>query len=461
MNRTDLATCHCIISHPHEPKFLAVRHADGWSPPMLRFAAAGSVGYKAGIISEGINSKYGLRATLLRHLAAGANYHCIELEVHSGGSKNLEAIWMDREAYSRARRTAPGEADPFDDWLMEKESGRIPGKRPPWEREGWFREAGDWIHFQLDRMGMQTTGSVEQFRAANSSSCILRIPTSVGRVYFKASYAKPPGEAAVMAPLLEQWPDHVVRPLMAETGRNWILHQDFDAQGMRPLDPAEYPGMASVMAGLQIESSETLDEWKNRGCPDQGLDYLSGFLGDSGPYEAVLSATQSGLDGPDLERFRKAGEQLGARCDQLAGYSIPNTLVHQDFRAGNFYRQNDRLLISDWSDLVISHPFFCLSKMIASAQNQAAEQEGLRGGMQIDEELLKEITGAYLEAFIRFEPIERLREALRCVVGLQTAWEFSQWVQELNFLEPGAREYLEAGSKIQALARQMIDEAGA
>ena len=83
MNEVELATCHCIISHPSKPKFMVVKHSTGWMPPTVRFPAAGYVGSKAQMIAAGIMNKYGLKVTVLRHLVETANSHYIELEQQS------------------------------------------------------------------------------------------------------------------------------------------------------------------------------------------------------------------------------------------------------------------------------------------------------------------------------------------------------------------------------------------
>ena len=43
MDQQELATCHCIIPHPSKPKFLAVKHSDRWSPPIVMFPPEGGL----------------------------------------------------------------------------------------------------------------------------------------------------------------------------------------------------------------------------------------------------------------------------------------------------------------------------------------------------------------------------------------------------------------------------------
>ena len=102
MNQQELATCHCIISHPTKPKFLAVKHSDRWSPPIVRFPPEGGLVAKAKLITDGVMNKYGFKTTVLRHLKSSPKYHCIELEMQSAkSSRKLEAVWVGSKEYAK------------------------------------------------------------------------------------------------------------------------------------------------------------------------------------------------------------------------------------------------------------------------------------------------------------------------------------------------------------------------
>ena len=172
-------------------------HAQGWQPPSLKFPR-GIVDYKASMINDGMLSKYGLHTRVVRPVLATPGYHCIELELSSPArNRNIKAVWTDREQYLRARRDWGGQVDPFEQWLLDREHGEIPPQRPPWHVPGWFSKADTWIHHQLDSLGVQVTGGVEQHRVGWNASCLLRVMTGEGGIYFKAGYAKPPGEASL------------------------------------------------------------------------------------------------------------------------------------------------------------------------------------------------------------------------------------------------------------------------
>jgi Ser/Thr protein kinase RdoA (MazF antagonist) len=48
-------------------------------------------------------------------------------------------------------------------------------------------------------------------------------------------------------------------------------------------------------------------------------------------------------------------------AEELASYGVPETLQHDDLHDGQVFIRDDRQLILDWGDAVISHPFFTLS----------------------------------------------------------------------------------------------------
>ena len=114
MNQQELATCHCIISHPSKPKFLVIRHDDRWSPPMFGIPAGGPMSAKAPMINENMWEKYGLRTRVLRHWVALPNYHCVELELQPDGwTRRLDAVWVGLAEYGKFRRSTAGSFDPM------------------------------------------------------------------------------------------------------------------------------------------------------------------------------------------------------------------------------------------------------------------------------------------------------------------------------------------------------------
>ncbi len=456
MSQAELTTCHCIIGHPDKPKFLVVRHTNEWSVPTVRFEP-GWLDYRAKMINEGLKNKYGLKTRVLRSVLNAPNYHCLELELPAGGSsKRLQAVWVGKDEYAKFRDPARSGPDPFALWLEEKERGQVSPLRAPWQKAGWFGEAEHWINFQLDQLGMQITGDVEQYRAGWNASTLLRVPTSQGHVYFKASYAKPPGEVAITLALVDRWPEHTIQPLATNKAKNWMLTADFRHGAKNTVAAEKYPDSARVLSRIQVESSEQIDEWARLGCPRFGLEYLQGSIGNLRQHKALLQSGKVGLSDKELDGFTASLATDTEILQRLSEYQLPETLVHMDFRGDNLVWQDDNIRLIDWADTVIGHPFMALDRMAEYSEFKRAGRQPSRTTMLIDEQQLAQICEAYLDAFTGFEPLPRLHQALALSQQLYRFWSFCQMLHELDWVEPASPRYYYLLAGLQETARWMI-----
>ncbi|MBI5564518.1 MAG: hypothetical protein HY870_06465 [Chloroflexi bacterium] len=55
-----------------------------------------------------------------------------------------------------------------------------------WEDPDWLQQASEWIHVETDRQGLQLLGPIEQPHVYPWST-VLRMPTTDGRLFFKAT----------------------------------------------------------------------------------------------------------------------------------------------------------------------------------------------------------------------------------------------------------------------------------
>ncbi len=57
-------------------------------------------------------------------------------------------------------------------------------------------------------------------------------------------------------------------------------------------------------------------------------------------------------------------------CETLSALNLPDTLEHGDLHAGQFFVQNDKLWLLDWSDSTITHPLLSLPFFLAELANE-------------------------------------------------------------------------------------------
>jgi aminoglycoside phosphotransferase (APT) family kinase protein len=253
-------------------------------------------------------------------------------------------------------------------------------------------------------------------------SAVMRVATDGGDIYFKAMlcplFAREPAVTHLLARL---FPGVVPKPLTVDTARGWMLLPDFQATKLAQVGEAERAGAFPLLADMQITALNHLEELRAAGAVDRPLatlaDDLDGLLAD----EMAMSHAEAA----DIEALRAQAPRLRDLCRQLAGYNIPETLAHGDFHTGNTAIRDGQLIVFDWTDAAVSHPFFDLV-LLASEQplEAVAADVGVRH---------------YLERWMGFEPMPRLWEALALALPLAAVYQMVSYQGIMASLEPAAQ----------------------
>ncbi len=452
MTNTDLDTCHCIIRHPDAAKFLVVKHEENWAPPVLKFPS-GNIDYRVAMINQGLFDKYGLKTRVLRTIQHAPNYHCIEMELASPQpAKKLQAVWVDQAEYLRTRAAQGKLPDPFAIWF-EQQATKPAGQRPPFHQPGWFDQASHWIDFRLDSLGVQAHGTPEQFRQGVPASCLLRVGSIDGWIYFKTSHGPGANEAGFLAAMSARWPQTLFKPLAVDTRRNWMLNRDYFKGGKPGSELEQLQPFYAAMAKLQIDSLNYLDDLSDAGCQQLSLADLSHFCRQADQHQNRWQEGGGGLKDAEFHQFRTALQSLTSDFEELAGIGLPMMLVHADFRAGKMVLSGADHRIIDWAGAVISHPFMTLLPLIRQSWSDVNANSAV--GISLPQPLLDDIQQHYLPAFAEFAPVDVLLRALELTVKLEPVWRMLRKLQSLDFIEPLTPYYYFQVVSLQAIARQL------
>lgn len=453
--------CHCIIAHPDKPKFLVIRHTDRWTPPILQVPSTGQLMYKPAIINNGMMQKYNLRTTVLRIVMEARNYALVELELHASSQREMHAVWVGLEEYARFRRSDVGEVDPLEQWLQERERDSVSPLRPPWLRRGWYREAENWMSNQLVKHGMQMTGSVQQFKAGWPSACLLTVLTSQGRVFFKATYNKAPGEASLTQMLAENWPDLVVKPLAVDGERNWMLSRDIRMKTENGPSTDSYPEFARSMGRFQVEAMDRLKDWREMGCAVMDHGYLNN---DDGHLEQLLGQVEPQLRedpmpfGPqELGRLREAIVAAGDASRALSDFDIPDSLTHLDFRPDNFFLEDGKCRVMDWADVAISHPFMTLCQTLDFFESHETRERRSLDARPIEEAQKDAMEAAYLSAFSNLLPEDKLVDAFQQARAVFPLFWFLYLAARTCIIEARTPQWNNINSLLKKRAKRLIE----
>jgi Phosphotransferase enzyme family len=220
----------------------------------------------------------------------------------------------------------------------------------------WLAEVRAWIDEQAVRLGWSVVGEIEQPHDRPWAT-VLRVPTERGDLYFKANDSASRFEAALVEVLAERRPDCVPPLVAVDVERGWLLMEDAGTR-LRELverdrDLSCWFDVLPLYAGVQLDLADRVDDLVALGVPDLRLAEIPAR------YEQLLAEVE--LSDEDRRRVEASFPTVRERCEELAGYCLPETIQHDDFHDGQVYVRDGRYLLLDWGDACVSHPFFTLS----------------------------------------------------------------------------------------------------
>jgi hypothetical protein len=305
-----------------------------------------------------------------------------------------------------------------------------------WLQPDWVAEARRWISAQLERLGLEPAGEIEQGHVRWWST-VMRVPTTDGDLYFKANAPPHQFEAGLIAMLEQLRPGQVPELPAVDLDRGWLLMRDGGTRlrelVQSPADLVRWEELLPRYAELQLALAPHADELFAARVPDLRLAGLAAsierLLEDD---EAILLDRPEGLTSHERERLRRLMPEIATAATELAGYGIPETIQHDDFHDGNVFVRDGRYLFFDWGDSCVSHPFHTLVVTFRAIAYRF-ELDVRPGGP----ELLR-LRDAYLEPFAAYGNHEELAAAVELAhltgtVGRTLAWHRFVCAREPEF----------------------------
>ena len=410
-------------------RVLLVPSGSGWALPAVELEGDAEVDLRLAV--NALEDLLGASVTVLRYVERLVHrdrrvlelVYVLEGPAPRAGPPGAE--WAPRDRFAVLPLVRPEHRELVEHRLGEVEQGgRAPARRAPWAAEGWLDEARGWIEASLEALGRPPTGRVEQLRVW-CLSCLLRVPTADGAVFFKATAASPlfVEEGSVMRGLARLFPGSVPEPLAVDPARRWMLLDDLGPElgWDAPIETREL--VHRLFAEVQVESSRHVDELLELGCVDRRPGRLVTQIGELVADDEALA----GLDDSEIERLRALEPRLLELCRGLATRGVPCALVHGDLHLSNVSQIDGRYVFYDWTDACVSHPFFDLIDVFREKE----------------ESVKTRVRDAYLSRWLDFEPRDRLLELwaeTEIVAALHHAVSYRHI---LAGVEPGAESELE------------------
>lgn len=233
---------------------------------------------------------------------------------------------------------------------------------PAWTDPAWRAEADAWIDHQVARLGASVSGDLEQVHVRPWST-VIRVPTTVGSLFFKANADSLRHEAGLARLLAERRPDCTIALYAVDVERGWLLMADA-GRPLREIVAEErslerWLDVLPLYASVQLDLAGDADALIALGLPDLRLASLPDAA--AAMLDALDGLAAGSFEHDERRRLRELLPFVEEQCAQLATYGIPETIEHDDFHDGQVFVHDSSYLLLDWADACVTHPFFTLA----------------------------------------------------------------------------------------------------
>ena len=367
-----------VLPDPTQSKLALVQNNGHFRLPQFQREQGARFNFVASV-NAAVSALWGIPVTVSRCLVQDAEGVPAVFALHTQDTKwqlPAESQWVEVNRLKEVSFEEPSHRQAVLDWLASEANENW--RTVPWSSPHWYTRATAWIRETVVSMGSAVL-SIEQHRTW-ALSCILRVSTTAGVLFFKAvpDYL---GHDPILCMYMQQYfPQYMVEVAAIEPQEHWSLTREW--AGVPPVTADEWKNVLRAMIVIQEHCRENLDELLLLGCHDRRLERLPELLMPilddlKNPQMRDLYAVNE-AQSQELDRRIKKLPELTQR---LASCGIPETLIHGDLWGSNVIVE-DKIsgkapIIFDWTDASVTHPFFDIYCVITSEpdENKRAEQK--------------------------------------------------------------------------------------
>lgn len=217
---------------------------------------------------------------------------------------------------------------------------------------GWRAEADRWILTSLQEAGLSPVGPQAQRRIRPWSTQQV-VPTSGGRVWFKANCPELSFEPALQKLLARLAPGRVDTPIAVEDSRGWMLTWDRGETLAERHEPtlAEWCEIVQEAGDVQRRAASAREQVLSTGVhdcsPETVPDRFDALLAR---YAALEVEHPSHVTAGQLKQFRAVRPAIVDAAAALEQSPLPATLNHGDLHPGNVLTVDGDLRLFDFGD---------------------------------------------------------------------------------------------------------------
>ena len=307
--------------------------------------------------------------------------------------------------------------------------GRVNVPTPQrWTDAGWRADALEWSMRALDRHGLAVKAWTQPH--VRPWSTVLRLETDTGPVWLKANNDGTRTEAALLAALAHLDVPHTPRPLAVDPALGLTLLPDGGDTcrahhgGRTPIEGREQllVAYAQVQRATEPHTADLLATGVDDVRPGRMPQILRGLLDE-------LEGAADGLDATAAARLRAVAPAYADACAELAEAGVAPALQHDDLHDNNVFHEG--LVVFDWGDAVVGHPF---GTLLTALRSIAHHHE-----LASDDPVLQRLADSYLEAWTDVAELATLRRQAQLAIRVGPITRALAWRRALAGCDDASR----------------------
>lgn len=286
------------------------------------------------------------------------NKYAVLEALHQNDETHPATMWISSARAASETAFAPVDRAAISSSLEDLDRYIAEPGKGPFAKPGWIQELFCWVRDQIEPFGLHTTGKFEQLNASATFS-LVRIETTGGAVWFKATGEPNVQELPISVALHRLFPNYVPRILGVHPSWNGWLSEEVQGQKPDAADARAWAEVAKALAELQIASASHTDTLVESGCKDMRAEQLAGQIDPFLVRVNELMAVQTSNPPQILteSELQFLGDCLRGAFYETQRNRIPWTLAHLDFNPGNIVVSPTRCCFLDWAEGCVAHPF--------------------------------------------------------------------------------------------------------
>jgi len=283
-------------------------------------------------------------------------------------------------------------------------------ERPVWQKNGYSSELLQWSKKNLPEKVL----SFDQIKI-NALSAVYKANCDNFSYYIKVVPEIFQTELGLTKYLEKNYPDSIPEVILIDYENRIIVTKEINGKMLyevREIGP--WKNTLNTYAKIQIKEMTNTDTLLKKGFLDRTMKKLRNHIDEiTMNLEKTIGDFGNDITENEITLWNESVYKMKELTKEIENSKIKNSIDHGDFYCANIAISKDRIIIFDWSDGCVTHPFISLVPFFYECEFNEEEKESL--------------LQTYLMNFTEFDSYKNLRkeyELIKIISELHLAWTY-------------------------------------